>query len=313
MKRFVISTAMVICFIFCLPIVTAIAEGDPIISGSYEEWIPAPDYGTPYQGYYDNKPSKPKPENYQKYLDNADPDAPDFERYGLDRHVVDFLELSVERRTYSNTSFWHTMWYTTSGYDGEVTPEYSANASVLVEWLRFYDEAANDQLKDAKKHSQYCPYHPKTMLLKPISDDALEVIEEIEARVGNGYEWRCIDVLIRFEDCDYGYYIGVDTSDYYDVNGADASVEWITTENESTYSKVVSHYEGNETIYYRFMTAEKAENTDEVQIKYFCYVPKGYDGCVFTLYDTRLAPDGYEEGKHIYDYMNENMRCYRLK
>ena len=310
MKRFVISTAMVICFIFCLPIVTALAEGDPIISGSYEEWIPAPDYGTTYQGY-DNSPSKPRPENYQKYLENADPDAPDFERYGLDRHTVDFLTVSGEgwNRRYITTGF-H---YTTGGYDGErTTQEYTANATVFGRWLRFYDETAEDKEADARKHRQYCAHTPVSLFLVPVSEDVLEVITEIEEAEGNGYEWRSLDLEINFSDWDNGYKVGTDISDYYNIDGTDASVELITDENGVRYSKVVSNYAGNENTYYWFVTSERNEE-GEIKIQYFCYVPKGYDGCVFTLFDTRLAPDGYEEGKHIYDYMNENMLCFRLK
>lgn len=267
---------------------------------------------TPYQSgssYF----VAPEPESYQSFLENSDPNAPDFERYGLDRYVVDFARSPVdgEETLMGKVCFQ----YVTSGWDGEKrTPQYPARASVCAEWMAF-DYSFIQQEGDTIVVVGDNQYSRGTTLLIAASEDIQRIVDEVEAAAGDGYEWRSLKVSVQMRDWDNGYSIGIDSSDYYDIDGADSSAELISvSEAEGLfYKKHVSYYAGNESTYYQFGWSEK--QTDSLVCYYvYYYVPKGYDGCVLSLYDARLAPDGhYEEGKHIYDYMNENMVSFRLK
>ena len=315
MKRSMICAVFLsmIAFLYCGDIAFA-TNHEPIIDvEGYGEWTPvgpqAPVYSDIPQSNndieYRSKDADynyPKPESYEESLKNADPTAPDFEKYGLNRHMG-FFGSSYE--------------YCTSGYDENTgrLPQYKAYANVKASWATFYKESDYNENYAPYEHIRENAYFPDFCPLKHIdafTDKQMEMVNWIEELGGENYEWRGIHIDVDYFDYQHGYSTGVCNGDYYDIIGADSSGEWITSDNDTKVGKRTVIIDGKEQVVFCLY---KVKDYYGGQVKYdmFYYVPEGYDGCVFGLFDTRLCPDGWEEGTYVFDYMNENMLLFRLK
>ena len=131
----------------------------------------------------------------------------------------------------------------------------------------------------------------------------------------DGYEWQAITVTVVFDD-ENAYYHGYsgiyrDFIDYYDDTFFDNY-----DEKADTYT---ANYNGIEYSEMRFDSERLQEGWDDngvctFQDRYFCRVPKGYDGLIVVVSDPTIDAFNAEE-YNIYEIAKENddTILFRLK
>ncbi len=227
----------------------------------------------------------------------SEPLEPDFVKYGLDAYVHDVG--TGEEFT-----------YVTCGWsDGQRQPDYDAVASVRVYAAKLVDENENA----AGDNWVYLGNH---MYLNELDETILGVIRRVEAMEDDSYEWVGLYADIQFTDWPHGCSMAICQEDYYDIVGHDEKSEVIEEPEDGNYTleKYPVNYMGKEQNVYRLVRyKDYVRGSGHFCYEYYFYVPKGYDGCVFGLFDGALAPDGWAEGTYVFDYINENMLLFRLK
>ena len=225
----------------------------------------------------------------------SEPLQADFEKYGLDAYTHDagLDEVYI---------------YTTSGYgNGAVLPQYDAIAKVRSYGIVLKDENGEDLME-----------HWNTLgeqhIILPADKALVSCMREIEQQAGEGYEWRAVYFKVTFTNRQHGYSVGTCEENYYDIVGHDQLAEDLDTEEDLYLRKYPVVWQGEEKTVYN-LDYFRADSYGDGWINYevYYYVPVGYDGCVYGVYDQALTPEGWEDGKYIFDYMNENRVLFRLR
>ena len=220
----------------------------------------------------------------------------DFEKYGLDAytHDVGLNEVYI---------------YTTSGYGNDaVLPQYDAVAEVRSYGIVLSDENGENPMDNwtllGEQH-----------IILPADEALVKCLREVEEQAGEGYEWRALYFKVSFTSRPHGYSIAACEENYYDIVGHDELAEDYETQDESVALRVYPVlWQGEEKPVYQIdHYRENAYGNGWYDYELYYYVPVGYDGCVFGLLDQALMPDGWEDGKYVFDYMNENMVLFRLR
>ena len=221
---------------------------------------------------------------------------PDFEKYGLDACTHDVGENELYR-------------YTTCGYlNDTILPQYDALSRV-----RSYGIVLKDE-KGGNPFENWITLGEQHIIL-PADEALVSSMRQIEQQAGEGYEWRAGYFKIVFTVRNYGSFIGSCEENYYDIIGHDQSATEIETNEEGVAlrSYPVVWQGEDKTVYTLSYFRADSYGDNWISGEIYCYVPAGYDGCVYGLYDGAMTPNGWEDGKHIFDYVNENTLLFRFR
>lgn len=136
----------------------------------------------------------------------------------------------------------------------------------------------------------------------------------------DGYEWRVVQMEIRFFDQnaqDYGSTTYSNVEDYYNTRLHDDTYVDIKVEDNSSYHSYRAIYQGQEVDIFEKTTNywggwQHDENGQWEIISYYEWamrVPVGYDGCVVGLRDGRVE---WLDGTYITDYDPADFLLFRL-
>ncbi len=226
----------------------------------------------------------------------SEPLEPDFEKYGLDAYLAGIG--TQEHFT-----------YTTCGYqDDKRRPEYDAVADVCAYGAMLVDES------DHYLGSNWLRIGEQQQDMSA-DQDLVNLIRRVESKEKDPYEWRGLYVEIRFTDRPNGYSVAMCSEDYFDIVGHDESSQAIETDERSynVYQSTVHYWDGDQNVYWIQYTRPNSFGDGWLNCENYYYVPQGYKGCVWGLYDGALSGETWEDGTYIFDYMNENMLLFRLE
>ena len=207
-----------------------------------------------------------------------------------------------------------TFEYRTSGYrSGKIRADKKAKAEVTARWAVFYPKDTDTADRDLT--NVYLPegVEPRYVSFNKARMEAAAAIEEL---AGEGYEWRGIELKLKFTSWSNGYWGMACMEDYYDIELHDESSEELdsgeTSKSYWSIDRCLIRMNGEEVPAYRLYSS-KGDGKGGVTYDCFHYVPRGYDGCVFGLLDRRQAPDGWTDGTYVYDYVSKYCLLFRLK
>lgn len=202
-----------------------------------------------------------------------------------------------------------TFEYRTSGWaGGKRDVDHKAKAGVTARWAVFYAKDTDKSERDLMD-----VYAPEGVKLRYVSFNKTEMkaTRKIEKLAGEGYEWRGIEVKVKYTSHPYGYSTVPCFEDYYDIIGHDETREILDEVDKDKYYLSVSQYgDENEPIYELYRS--KGDGKGSVRYDVFWYVPKGYDGCVFGLLDGRKCPE-WKDGTYVFDYVSKYCLLFRLQ
>ena len=239
-------------------------------------------------------------EEYAEPAETGD-DVPAFVAYDLEQYLKEI-------------STGETFEYRTCGYrNGKPRFDKKAKAEVTARWAVFYEkdtEKADRDLTDV-----YLPegVEPRYVSFNKARMKAAAAIEEL---AGEGYEWRGIELKVKFTSWSNGYFISSCMEDYYDIILHDDSSEELDSQSKGksywSADRYLIRMNGEEVPAYRLFCSR---NDGKGGVTYDCfhYVPKGYDGSVFGLIDHRQMPDGWTDGTYVFDYVSKYCLMFRLK
>ena len=223
---------------------------------------------------------------------------PDFSKYDLDKYL----------RAISSGE---TFEYRTSGWTGKkVDADHKAKADVTARWAVFYDK--NTDKDDRDLSNVYVPWGVKLRYVS-FNNTQMKAAQKIERQAGAGYEWRGIEVKLKYTSYPYGYATQTCFEDYYDIPGNDEALTWLDSVEKKSYylSTFQSEISATGETYYGLCRTKNSNGYLIYDV--FYYVPKGYDGCVFGLLDGRQNPNGWGVGAHVYNYVSKYCLLFRLK
>lgn len=200
----------------------------------------------------------------------GDPVVAEFERTGRSYQTVNLSD--AHGKNYSHT--------TSKNRDTRET-----TGEVLVSWAVPMDLSAG-----ADATAIDC-YVPEGVLPKTIAYDNLqELMENVD-----GYQWRGIDADVKFSG---QFYLLWGYEDYYSLAQFDKDAIMETFKEGNIEGMVIASFfavEMNGEVYDQCMMVSIVLSTrGESEIATFYRVPEGYDGCVFSLIDSRVLADrGY--------------------
>lgn len=182
------------------------------------------------------------------------------------------------------------------GAEGETLPGYFAQNG-LVPNVR--------SREDADYHT--CTYVRTDLDTTGIFQASDVAIFEYEGmhRAKKGYEWRCVDITIRFSDnrsALYGTSVAFARADYYqdtELKQAKKQDRFSVTYNGKSYpciamyENVGFHYDADGSLF---------------QLTCYVQVPEGYDGVVLAFYRGSMDV----KGMHLHEVEDENMLLFRL-
>ena len=200
--------------------------------------------------------------------------------------------------------------YVTCGWkDGDRLPEYDAAADVSVYAGKLQDE-------DGQDLGDNWVYPGDHVFLHTADAELVGLIRKVEAFEGDDYEWIGLYAVVQYTSYKHGYSTAACEEDYYDIVGHDETSEDLESA-EGKYvlgAYSVKYRDETRKVYIIDYDREGSGGNGLACFEKYFYVPKGYDGCVFGLYDGALVPDyDWAEGTYIYDYQNENLLLFRLK
>ena len=206
-----------------------------------------------------------------------------------------------------------TFEYRTCGYNGKALPDKKAKAEVTARWAVFY--AKDTEKADRDMSNVYVPDGVEPRYVS-FNKARMEAAAALEALAGEGYEWRGVEVKVKFTSRSNGYWAFPCMEDYYDIIlHDDSSEELDSREKDRSYwstDRYLIRMNGKELPAYR-LYCSKGDGKGTMTYDCFHYVPKGYDGSVFGLLDRRQAPDGWLEGTYVFDYVSKYCLLFRLK
>ena len=231
----------------------------------------------------------------------ADEEVPAFVAHDLEQYVK---ELSTGE----------TFAYRTCGYrSGKKRTDKKAKAEVTARWAVFYEK--NTEKADRDLSNVYVPEGVSPRYVS-FNTARMRAAADLEALAGEGYEWRGIEVKVKYTSFPNGYSTVSCYEDYYDiVLHDDTSEELDRSSSEKNYwftTRSTARMNGEEiTVYHLYCS--KGDGKGSVTYDSFFYVPKGYDGCVFGLLDGRQMPKDWLDGTYVFDYVSKYTLLFRLK
>ena len=185
-----------------------------------------------------------------------------------------------------------TFVYKTSGWTGSKKDvDHKATADVTARWAVFYAKDTDKSERDLTN-----VYTPEGVKLRYVAFNKtqMKAARKIEKLAGEGYEWRGIEVKVKYTSRPYGYSTVPCYEDYYDIVGHDETIKYLDEYDKDSYYMTVSRAKvsfGGEKqkIYMLYLFKRNSKNS--LQYDVFYYVPEGYDGCVVGLLDGRKCVD----------------------
>ena len=274
--------ALLLCLLFLLALLPAsLAEENPV--SPTEEAA-----GEPAETGAEENPEEPAE------------DVPAFVAYGLEKYL---REISTGE----------TFRYRTSGYRyGKTLPKKKAEADVTARWAVFYKKGTEKADRDLSN-----VYLPEGVKPRYVALDAkrMKAAAAIEKKAGEGYEWRGIELKVKYTSYPDGYYGCPCMEDYYDIILHDDTCKLLDSQSKSRSYWETEHFKirvnGEKRTGYRLLCS-KGDGKGSVTYDCFYYVPKGYDGCVFGLLDRRQLPKGWKDGTYVFDYVSKYTLLFRL-